>query len=319
MEKLIGITMGDVAGVGPEIILKVIKDYPEAIVYGSYDVLNYYNSKYEYNYPLSLIGSVEEFDIKKVNIIDPLPISMSDFKIGHVSPECGKRSYLYCEKAIEDALNRKIGAVVTCPLNKEALHLGGYNYDGHTEIFAKLTNTKEYGMLLWSDKLKTIHNSTHCSLKTAIERCKKERIMSVTRLAHDTLLKADYQNPRIAIAGLNPHAGENGLFGDEEIKEIIPAVNELKKLGINVEGPVAPDTVFLKCYKGQYDCVVAMYHDQGHIPLKIMDFDGGVNMTVGLPIIRTSVDHGTAFDIAGKNIANKASLIEAIKAAKQLM
>ncbi len=311
--------MGDVAGVGPEIILKVIKDYPEAIVYGSFDVLSYYNTKYEYNFDVVKINSPEEYDESKVNVIDPLPISMNEFEVGVVSPECGKRSCLYCEKAISDAMDKKIGAVITCPLNKEALHLGGYNYDGHTEIFAKLTDTKEYGMLLWSDKLKTIHNTTHCSLKTAIERCKKDRIISKTLLAYNTLKQAGYEDPRIAIAGLNPHAGENGLFGDEEIKEIIPAVEELKKMGLNIDGPVAPDTVFLKCYKGQYDVVVAMYHDQGHIPLKMMDFDGGVNMTVGLPIIRTSVDHGTAFDIAGKNIANKKSLIEAIEAAKRLM
>lgn len=319
MEKLIGITMGDVAGVGPEIILKTINDYPNSVIYGSYDVLEHYNRLFDYNYKIVKIESVEEFDNTKVNVIDPLPISINEFEVGKISPECGKRSYLYCEKAIKDALDNKIGAVVTCPLNKEALHLGGYNYDGHTEIFAKLTDTKNYGMLLWSERLKVIHNSTHCSLKTAIERCKKERIMNVAKLANDTLIKAGYESPRIAVAGLNPHAGENGLFGDEEIKEIIPAVEELKKMGMNVDGPVAPDTVFLKCYKGLYDVVIAMYHDQGHIPIKLVGFDSGVNMTVGLPIIRTSVDHGTAFDIAGKNIANKTSLIEAIKAAEKFL
>ena len=174
-------------------------------------------------------------------------------------------------------------------------------------------------MLLWSEKLKTIHVSTHVSLKTAIERVQKKRIIDVTLLAKQILTNAGYENPRIAIAGLNPHAGENGLFGDEEIREIIPAVSELKTMGFNVEGPIAPDTVFLRCYKGEYDLVVAMYHDQGHIPLKLADFDGGVNITCGLPIVRTSVDHGTAFDIAGTNKAREDSLLQALAIAKKIV
>lgn len=319
MEKLIGITMGDIAGVGPELILKVIKDHPNSIIYGSYDVLNYYNIKYSYNYSIISIDDVNNFCDDCINIIDPLPISVDDLKIGKVNVECGKRSYLYLEKAIEDALNNKIAAIVTCPLNKEALHLGGYDYAGHTEILAKLTDTKEYAMLLWSDKLKTIHVSTHCSLKQAIQRCKKDRIISVGKLAYNTLLKAGYKKPRIAIAGLNPHAGENGLFGDEEINEIIPAINELNNIGINVCGPLPPDTVYLKCLNGEFDLVVSQYHDQGHIPLKLLDFNGGVNITTGLPIIRTSVDHGTAFDIADTNTCNPNSLMQAIELANKLL
>ena len=318
MEKL-AITLGDIAGVGPEIALKIMKDYMnQVIVYGSYDVLNYYNEKYNYGYKLNVIESPKQFLENTVNIIDPLPIKMNEFEIGKLSSECGKRAYLYIEKAVQDALNKLNAGLVTCPLNKEALHMGGYMFAGHTEILANLTNTKSYAMLLWSDKLKTIHVSTHVSLKQAIDRVKKERIIEVSKLANDTLIKAGYNNPKIAIAGLNPHAGENGLFGDEEIKEIIPTIEELRKENINVEGPIAPDTVFLKCLKGQYDLVVAMYHDQGHIPLKLLDFDGGVNVTVGLPIIRTSVDHGTAFDIAGSNSANPNSLIASIKLALAL-
>lgn len=317
MEKIIGITMGDIAGVGPELILKVIKDYP-AVVYGSYDVLNYYNDKYQYGYKLRVINNADEFDANYINVIDTLPIKMDQFEIGKVSPDCGKRSFLYLQKAIDDALNNRISAIVTCPLNKEALHLGGYNYAGHTEILAQLTNTDEYAMLLWSDKLKAIHVSTHCSLSQAIKRCKKEKIIIVTKLAYNTLIKAGYTNPRIAIAGLNPHAGENGLFGDEEINEIMPAIELLNNDGVCVEGPVPPDTVFLKCLNGTYDLVVAQYHDQGHIPLKLLDFNGGVNITVGLPIIRTSVDHGTAFDIAGSNKCNPDSLVQAILIAYKL-
>ena len=318
MEKL-AITLGDIAGVGPEITLKVINKFiNDCIIYGSFDVLDYYNKKYNYNYLLNVINDPSEFKPNNVNIIDPLPISLNDFEIGKLSSECGKRAYLYIEKAVDDALNNKVSAIVTCPLNKEALHLANYNYAGHTEILATLTNTKSYAMLLWSDRLKTIHVSTHVSLLNAISKVKKQRIIEVSKLAYDTLLKANITNPKIAIAGLNPHAGENGLFGEEEIKEILPAINELKKQGIDAYGPISPDTVFLKCLKGEYDLVVSMYHDQGHIPLKLLDFDGGVNITVGLPIVRTSVDHGTAFDIAGKNIANESSLIKSIKLAKIL-
>ena len=317
MERLIGITMGDIAGVGPEIILKVIKDYP-SIIYGSYDILEYYNKKYSYNYNIKTINDVNEYDNNYICVIDPLPINVATFEIGKVNPECGKRSFLYLQKAIEDALENKISAIVTCPLNKEALHLGGYNYAGHTEILAELTNTKEYAMLLWSDKLKTIHVSTLCSLLEAINRCKKDRIITVTKLAYKTLLKAGYTSPKIAIAGINPHAGENGLFGNEEINEIIPAINELKEKGIDVYGPIPPDTVFLKCLNSTYDLVVAQYHDQGHIPLKLLDFNGGVNITVGLPIVRTSVDHGTAYDIAGTNKCNPESLLQAIKLAYKI-
>lgn len=318
MERL-ALTLGDVAGVGPEISLKVMNTYMnDVIIYGSYDVLDYYNNKYNYNYSLNIINKPNECKQNYINIIDPLPIKMNEFEIGKLSSECGKRAYLYIEQAVKDALNKEVLGLVTCPLNKEALHLGGYNYAGHTEILANLTNTLSYGMLLWSDKLKTIHVSTHVSLKQAIKRVKKDRIIEVSKLAYNTLTKANYPNPRIAIAGLNPHAGENGLFGQEEIDEIIPAVKLLQEEGINVEGPIAPDTVFLKCLKGQYDLVVAMYHDQGHIPLKLLDFDGGVNVTVGLPIVRTSVDHGTAFDIVGSNTCNENSLVKSIELAKTL-
>lgn len=319
MEKRIGITMGDPAGVGPELIMMIMKDYRDmVIIYGSFDVLSFYKESFGYDLELRQIDDPIEAENGYVNVIDPDHLLMSDFQVGKVSPKCGKAAYLYLEKAIRDASANQIGAIVTCPLNKEALHLGGYLYAGHTEILAELTNTASYAMLLWSDKLKTIHVSTHVSLKEAINRVKKERIMEVCHLANDILHKAGYNDPKIAIAGLNPHAGENGLFGDEEIKEIIPALNSLKEEGLNVSGPIPPDTVFLKTYKGEFDLVVAMYHDQGHIPLKLLDFDGGVNITVGLPIIRTSVDHGTAFDIAGKNIARPDSLIKAIEIALKI-
>ena len=317
--KRLGITMGDAAGVGAEIILKILDTYlNEIIVYGSFDLLAYYSQRFSYDYFLKRIDSLEQAEEDTLNIIDPGDLALDDFRVGQLSALCGKNAYLYLEAAIRDAMDQKISAIVTCPLNKEALRLAGYSYDGHTEILSTLTGTKDYAMLLWSDRLKTIHVSTHVSLKEAVQRVKKERIVTIAGLAYDILKKASYEAPKIAIAGLNPHAGENGLFGDEEIKEIIPAVEELKRMGIDAYGPISPDTVFLKCLHGEYDLVVAMYHDQGHIPLKLIDFDGGVNITCGLPIIRTSVDHGTAFDIAGKNIARPDSLIRAIEAAKTL-
>ena len=319
MEKRLGITMGDAAGIGAEIILKIMKEYMnDVIIYGSFDVLEHYRHKFAYDFELRKIADATEAIPDKVNVLDQTGLLFCEFETGKVSPLCGKNAFLFLEKAIHDAMDSKIRAIVTCPLNKEALRAGGYDYDGHTEILSTLTGTKKYGMLLWSDRLKTIHVSTHVSLATAIQRVRKERIIEVTKLAEDILKKAGYEEPKIAIAGLNPHAGENGLFGDEEIREIIPAVEELRKLGIDAYGPIPPDTVFLKCYKGEYDLVVAMYHDQGHIPLKLMDFDGGVNITCGLPIIRTSVDHGTAFDIAGQNIARPDSLIRAIKVADMI-
>ena len=319
MEKLIALTMGDPAGVGPEIILKVMNEYQDkVIIYGSTDVLSFYNDEYGYGLRINRIEVPDEAVQGFVNIIDPNDLKYGDFKVGEVSAICGHSAYLYLERAIHDALDQKVSCVVTCPLNKEALHLGGHLYAGHTEILAELTGTKSYAMLLWSDRLRTIHVSTHVSLAEAIRRVKKSRIVEVIRLGHETLRKGGYEKVRIAVAGVNPHAGENGLFGNEEIDEIIPAIEESRKEGLDVYGPLPPDTVFLKAYKGEYDLVVSMYHDQGHIPLKLMDFDGGVNITCGLPFIRTSVDHGTAFDIAGKNIARKDSLVKALQLARKL-
>lgn len=317
--NLLGISMGDPAGIGPEIILRAFEkrdDFREkSVIFGSYKVLRYYAELLKINKHLKVINTINEFDKDMINIINVIDLDMNDIKIGEVSAICGDSAYKYIEKAIDYAKKGEIKAVVTAPLNKEALHLGGHNFAGHTEIFAKLTDTKKYSMMLTSGDFRVIHVSTHVSLREACDRVKKHRVLEVIELANDTLKRMRIDKPRIAVAGLNPHAGESGIFGREEIDEIIPAVEEARKLGINVEGPIAPDTVFLKANKGQYDVVVAMYHDQGHIPTKLLAFDTGVNITVGLPIIRTSVDHGTAFDIAGKGIAKGDSMIEALIAA----
>jgi len=314
---MFGITLGDPCGIGTEITLKALKRVPSyipnCILFGSIELLEYYNNLFEYGFKFNKIEKIEDCKEGFVNVFDPMNITLNDIKVGKVSVTGGKCAFLSVKSAIEFALRKDISSVVTAPLNKEALHLAGYNYAGHTEIFGEFTHGNSYAMLLWSDKLKTIHVSTHMSLREACDNVKKQRIVDVIHLADKTLKKQGYKEPRIAVAGLNPHAGENGIFGREEIEEINPAVLQCKEEGINVFGAVPPDTVFLKMYKGEYDIVVAMYHDQGHIPLKLLAFDSGVNITVGLDVVRTSVDHGTAFDIAGKNIAREDSILKAIE------
>ncbi|MDV3428129.1 MAG: 4-hydroxythreonine-4-phosphate dehydrogenase PdxA [Bacillota bacterium] len=320
--NLFGITMGDPCGIGAEVILKAFKTKPEimenSIVFGSFELLKFYNAKFEMEYNFNKIKSIQDFKSGNINVFDPYPVRADEITIGKVSALGGKCAFLYVKSAIDFALEKKITSVVTAPLNKEALHLAGYNYAGHTEIFAEFAHGDSYAMLLWSDKLKAIHASTHISLRNACDNVSKQRTMDVIHLANETLKKTGYENPRIAVAGLNPHAGENGLFGDEEIKEIIPGISACQAEGINVSGPIAPDTVFLRAYKGEFDIVVAQYHDQGHIPLKLLAFDSGVNITVGLDVIRTSVDHGTAFDIAGTMTAREDSILKAIEIGKML-
>lgn len=235
----------------------------------------------------------------------------------------GNAAFQYVKKVIDLAMKHEIDATVTNALNKEAINLAGHHYSGHTEIYAEYTGTKKYTMLLVHEELRVVHVSTHVSLREACDRVKKERILEVIRIAHQACIQLGIHEPRIGVAGLNPHSGENGIFGREEIEEIVPAIESAKLEGIQADGPVPPDTIFSKARGGWYDIVVAMYHDQGHIPLKVVGFVynkkekkwdevAGVNITLGLPIIRTSVDHGTAFDQAGKGLASERSLINAI-------
>ena len=318
----VGITMGDPAGVGPEISLKAIdsKDnYKNSVlIYGSYDILAYYHELLQLKTPLHCIDEVSQFENGKINVVSVVDLKLDkDIAIGEVSPVAGDAAFRYVERAIHDAMKGDIAVVTTAPLNKEALHKGGHNYDGHTEIFATLTGTEKYTMMLWSERMSVVHVSTHCSLREACDRAKKERVLECIHLADQAMKKLGHANPKIAVAGLNPHAGENGIFGREEIEEINPAVETAQQEGLDVTGAVPPDTVYLKAYKGLFDIVVAMYHDQGHIPMKMVAFDTGVNVTLGLPIIRTSVDHGTAFDIAGKGIASEESMLYAVDLGKK--
>jgi 4-hydroxythreonine-4-phosphate dehydrogenase len=216
------------------------------------------------------------------------------------------------------AMGGEVDAIATAPLNKEAMRAAGFPYDGHTELLAVKTGTKVYTMMLASGDFRVFHVSTHVSLRGAIERAKKARVLQVIELAYREIQYLGVTEPRLAVAGLNPHAGEHGLFGDEEIHEIGPAVEEARARGWNVIGPISPDTVFARAKGGDFDGVVAMYHDQGHIPFKMTEFELGVNVTVGLPIIRTSVDHGTAYDIAGRGVADPKNMVQAVRLAADM-
>ncbi|WP_078810659.1 4-hydroxythreonine-4-phosphate dehydrogenase PdxA [Selenihalanaerobacter shriftii] len=317
--------MGDPAGIGPEIILKAIKNNKvqpigQHVVIGDAEVLEHLNEKFGYGLQINRVKDIKELknEDRRVNVLDLANVDLEKLQSGKVQKQAGKAAVEYVKKAIDLALNGDTDAVVTAPLNKESIHKAGFKYPGHTEILAERTETEDFSMMLYSDKLNVIHVTTHLALEEACKTINKERVETVIKLADETLKKMGLTEPRIAVAGLNPHAGEDGIFGDQEIKAIEPAVSAAKEQGIDVEGPLPPDTVFVKAVEGKYDIVVVMYHDQGHIPVKLLAFDDGVNITTGLPIIRTSVDHGTAFDIAWQGIARETSLVQAIRAANKL-
>ncbi|WP_462411340.1 4-hydroxythreonine-4-phosphate dehydrogenase PdxA [Neobacillus sp. Marseille-QA0830] len=317
--------MGDASGVGPEIIMKALThervyDICHPFVIGDLNILQ--KAKEIINCDLEL-RSIEmpkdvSYNYGVVNCID-LNLLPYDLPFGKISEKAGDAAFQYLKKAIELSQKQQVDAICTAPLNKEALQKGGHLYPGHTEILADLTGSSDYAMMLSSPKLKVIHVTTHTGLINAVNIINPERVYKVINLAHQTLENAGIHKPRIAVCGINPHAGEGGLFGNgEEEDKIIPAVNQAIEEGINVAGPLPADTLFFRAVRGDFDIVVAMYHDQGHVPIKVLGLESGVNITVGLPIIRTSVDHGTAFDIAGKGIADENSMLEAIVQAKEL-
>ncbi|WP_426446273.1 4-hydroxythreonine-4-phosphate dehydrogenase PdxA [Paenibacillus sp. S-38] len=322
---IIGITMGDAAGVGPEIILKSLKDAQvytvcRPFVIGDAKILERADGFVNTGLRVRSIASTAEagFEAGTVDCLD-LNLVPADLPIGQVSAEAGHAAFSYLKKAIELANAGEIDAICTAPLNKEALHKGGHIYPGHTEILADLTGTQDFAMMLSAPKLKVIHVTTHVGIIDAVRMIEPERVYKVLRMAHETLQKAGYAAPKIAVCGINPHAGENGLFGyGEEEEKVVPAVKRAQEEGIQAVGPLPADTLFFRATRGDFDIVVAMYHDQGHGPIKVLGLEAGVNITVGLPIIRTSVDHGTAFDIAGKGIADEMSLKEALRQAIEL-
>lgn len=330
MRPILGITMGDPAGIGPEIVVKALStktvyENSRPLIVGNLHVVK--RALSVLGLPLSLheVKEVEEalFTHGTVDVLNVTDLSLDEVPYGEVSLLGGKAAFEAVKKVIELAMDKKIDATITGPLNKEALNKAGYHFNGHTEIYAEYTGSKNYSMMLAHDHFRVVHVSTHVSLRKACDLVKKERVLNVIEIAQQACLSLGIKKPRIAVAGLNPHSGEGGLFGDEEILEIIPAIEEARKRGYQVDGPVPPDTVFAKANGGQYDIVVAMYHDQGHIPMKVVGFQmdqdtgrwkavNGVNITLGLPIIRSSVDHGTAFDQAGKGTASEESMLNAI-------
>jgi 4-phospho-D-threonate 3-dehydrogenase / 4-phospho-D-erythronate 3-dehydrogenase len=324
LKPIIGITLGDAAGVGPEIILKSLEkeemyEMSRPLVIGDSKILERAKSFINSELIIETVSAERIQDLPyNFGTVYCLDLNLLDenLPVGQVSPEAGHAAFEYLATAIELAKENKIDAICTAPLNKEALHKGGHKYPGHTEILADLTNTEDFSMMLSAPNLKVIHVTTHVGIIDAVKMINPERVYHVIKLAHDTLKKSGIHSPKIAVCGINPHAGENGLFGyGEEEEKVIPGVEKAQGEGIDVVGPLPADTLFFRTVRGDFDIVVAMYHDQGHGPVKVLGLDAGVNITVGLPIIRTSVDHGTAFDIAGKGIADEKSLMEAIRQA----
>ena len=338
MKNKIGITMGDPASIGPEITILALSDPAvyeacSPIVIGDAAVMDMalddvgmrgqitIHAVSDVSEALFTPGMIDVYDMQKVDIMR--------LERGKVSAMAGEAAFSYVVKVIELAMEGQIDATVTNALNKEAINLAGHHYSGHTEIYADYTHTEHYTMMLAHENLRVVHVSTHVSLREACDRVKKARVLECIRLADDACRQLGIAEPKIGVAGLNPHSGENGLFGREEIDEIIPAIEAARAEGYTVDGPVPPDTVFSKARGGWYDIVVAMYHDQGHIPLKLVGFVynqalgrwdavAGVNITLGLPIIRVSVDHGTACDQVGTGKASPLSLVNSIRIADRM-
>ncbi len=335
-KPIIGITMGDPASIGPEIAIKAllqkkIYEICRPLLVGDAAVFNHIAQLLNFPVSIRAIKNVAEakFEYGNIDVLDLHNVDLGQLQLGAISAMAGNASFEAVKKVIELALAGEIDATVTGPINKKSINEAGHHFAGHTEIYAHFTNTRKYAMLLVEDNLKVIHVSTHVSLRQACDLVKKERIKEVIALLHDGLIQLKETNLKIGVAGLNPHAGDSGLFGTEDDEEITPAVLEAKNAGYDVEGPVPADTLFAKAATGNYGGVVAMYHDQGHIPFKLngftwnaakkqMDSVKGVNITMGLPIIRTSVDHGTAFEIAGKGVASEDAMVLAIEAAVKL-
>jgi len=333
---VIAITMGDPAGIGPEIAVKAlleksIHEICKPLIVGDAVVFDQIITLLKLPVKVNAISKVADakFEFGTIDVFDLTITDITKLQFGKIDAMCGEASFQAVKKAIELAMAKEVDATVTGPINKKSINEAGHHFAGHTEIYAHFTGTKKYAMLLVENHINVIHVSTHVSLRQACDLVKKERILQVIELLRNGLMQLGKTNLKIGVAGLNPHAGDSGLFGTEDEEEILPAVQEAKRLGYDVEGPVPPDTMFAKAAMGAYGGVVAMYHDQGHIPFKLagfkwnaekqqMDSVKGVNITMGLPIIRTSVDHGTAFEIAGKGIASADAMILAIESAVQL-
>ena len=323
LEELpIAITMGDPAGIGPEIVAKLYADstrLPPTLVLGDEGMMKRAIQLLALPLTVRVINSPGDYQSISgtINVISISHLP-DDLPFGQLDARAGQAAYDYIRAGIDLALQKRIRAVVTAPINKEALKLAGIHYPGHTEILADFSGTKDFAMMLMNEELRVILVTIHVSLREAIEQLTVERELTTLRLAHRAMIQLGIAHPRIAVAGLNPHAGEHGLFGTEDEMIIKPAIDEAQAEGIEASGPWPGDTVFMHARQGRFDIVVAQYHDQGLIPVKYLGVDEGVNITVGLPFVRTSVDHGTAFDIAGTGKASHASLRVAVEQAALL-
>jgi 4-hydroxythreonine-4-phosphate dehydrogenase len=317
--------MGDPAGVGPEIIMKSLAhadlfDRCRPLVIGDAGRLRQAGKIVGVNLAINAVATPAAGKYKPgtVDVID-IAVVPPDLPFGKLSPAGGEAAYRFIECAAKLAMAAEADAICTAPLNKEALHMAGHIFPGHTELLAHLTGTREVSMLLVAPKLRVIHVTTHIGLIDAIAAINPGLVERTIERAHATLVKAGIKNPRIGVCAINPHAGEHGLFGHgEEEEKIEPAIRQCLERGWQVEGPLPADTLFFRAARGDFDCVVAMYHDQGHGPIKVLGIEAGVNITVGLPVVRTSVDHGTAFDIAGTGKADERSMLEALRQAIDL-
>jgi 4-hydroxythreonine-4-phosphate dehydrogenase len=341
---VLGLTMGDPAGIGPEICLRALRDPAvlkicTPVLFGDADVLrrlesSSFSSSSSSSKKLRMRMSMkDEDDFHAVSlaefenlthiggplIVDCAAIDAAEITPGKISAACGRAGYIYIEQAIRAALAGKIDGVVTAPIHKESLNLSGVKFPGHTEIFTALTKAKRSCMMLYSDKLTVSMVTTHIGYHEVPKKLSVERVLNVIELTAQAMKQILQREPRLGVCGLNPHAGEHGLFGNrEEEKFVAPAVKRARKKGIDVTGPLVPDAAFTANVRKKFDAIVTLYHDQGHIPFKMLAFDMGVNLTLGLPIIRTSVDHGTAFDIAWQGNADPTSLFSAVRVAAKL-
>jgi len=333
VKPVIAITVGDPCGIGPEITAKALSlpeiyDKCNPVAISDADVMRQAVKIANVDLKINPVEKLADckYELGTIDVFNLKNVDVEKIQFGKVTNLGGESSFQYIVKGINLALEGKVDAVTTGPIHKKAINLAGHKYSGHTEIFADYTKTKDYCMMLVDKNFRVSHVTTHVSFRQVPDLAKKARILKVIQLTSEALIKMGIEKPRIAVAGLNPHSGEGGLFGREEIEEIGPAIDEACSMGIHVEGPVPPDTIFVKLRGSQYDAAVAMYHDQGHIPTKLVGFKyddnlgkwgslSGVNTTLGLPIIRTSVDHGVAFGKAGKGTANPESMIDAINLA----
>lgn len=319
LKPLIAIPMGDPAGIGPEIVVKAlgnkeVYNVARCVVIGDRKVLEDAIRFTKSDLHIKLIKKPEEGDYNEgtLNLIDLDNVNMEEFEIGQVSGMCGKAAFEYIEKSIELANNKEVSAVSTTPINKESLKAGNINFIGHTEIFGELTGTKDPLTMFEVHGMRVFFLTRHVSLRKACDLITKDRIKDYVKRCKEVLKKLGVTEGTMAIAGLNPHSGEHGLFGDEEVNHVTPAVEELQAEGYDVVGPIGADSVFHLALQGRFNSVLSLYHDQGHIATKTLDFERTIAITGGMPILRTSVDHGTAMDIAGKGIASEVSMVEAI-------